>query len=304
MSRAYRRVKKRKATMDLLGAHMSISGGVHKSLIRGKDVGCDTIQIFTKSNMQWKARDLTEKEIELFKATQAETRISPVVAHDTYLVNLASPDKETHKKSLNCFMMELRRSEALGLPYLIMHPGAHMGKGEKWGLKRIVSSLNAAFRETKRTQVKVLLETTAGQGTNVGYKFEHLAEIMEAVKEPERVAVCYDTCHTFAAGYDIRTKKAYDATMREFDRTIGRDRLRVFHLNDAKKGLASRIDRHEHIGKGMLGLDAFRFVLNDRRFKKVPKILETPKGETRGRSWDEVNLETLRSLMEIRGQYI
>jgi len=280
-----------------IGAHMSISGGLHKALLQGKELGCDTIQIFTKSNMQWKARDLTQEEIDTFKQTQDETGITPVVGHDTYLINLASPDKETYRKSVDSFTMELLRSEAIGLPYLVMHPGAHMDKGEKWGLKRIATSLNTVFKGTKGTKVQVLLETTAGQGSNLGYTFEHLAQIMDMVDEPERVAVCYDTCHAFVAGYDIRTKKAYNATMREFDRIIGLKKLTVFHINDAKNDLGSRVDRHEHIGKGRLGLDAFRFVLTDAKFKNAPKILETPKGETKGRSWDEMNLATLRSLI-------
>jgi len=281
-----------------IGAHMSISGGLHKALLRGKELGCDTIQMFTKSNMQWKARDLTGKEIEQFKQTQGETGINPVVGHDTYLINLASPDKETHKKSVDSFTMELLRSDALGLPYLVMHPGAHMDKGEAWGLKRIAASLNSVFKATRGTKVQVLLETTAGQGSNLGYRFEHLAQIMDMVDAPERIAVCYDTCHAFVAGYDIRTKKAYNATMREFDRIVGLKKLKVFHINDAKTDLGSRVDRHEHIGKGLLGRDAFRFVLTDARFKNAPKILETPKGETKGRSWDEINLATLRRLLK------
>jgi deoxyribonuclease-4 len=281
-----------------VGAHMSISGGLHKALIRGKEVKCDTIQIFTKSNMQWKARELTQNEIDLFRKTQADTSINPVVGHDTYLINLASPEKETYKKSVDSFIMELQRSESLGLPYLIMHPGAHKDKGEKWGLKRIASSFNRIFKATKGAQVQILLETTAGQGTSLGYRFEHLAEIIDTVDEPERLGVCYDTCHTFAAGYDVRTKKAYNATFREFDRVVGIDMIKVFHMNDAKKGLGSRVDRHEHIGKGEIGIDAFRFVMTDRRFKEAQKILETPKTERTGRSWDEINLATLRSLME------
>lgn len=280
-----------------VGAHMSISGGLHKALLRGEELACDTVQIFTKSNMQWRARDLAQEEIDLFKKTLAETGIWPVVGHDTYLINLASPDKEMHKKSIDSFIIETLRSDAIGLPYLVMHPGAHMGKGEKAGLKRIASSLNTIFKSAKGTHVTVLLETTAGQGTNLGYRFEHLAQIMDMVDEPDRLAVCYDTCHTFAAGYDIRTKKAYNGTLREFEKVIGLDRIKVFHLNDAKKGLGSRVDRHEHIGKGALGLDAFRFVLTDRRFKDTPKILETPKGEVKGRSWDEINLKTLRKLI-------
>jgi deoxyribonuclease-4 len=281
-----------------IGAHMSISGGLHKALLRGKQLGCETIQIFTKSNMQWKARDLTQKEIDTFEQAQADTGIKPVVGHDTYLINLASPDKTTHKKSVDSLIMELLRSEAIGLPYLVMHPGAHMDKGERWGLKRIATSLNAVFRATRGANVQVLLETTAGQGSNLGYMFEHLAQIMNMVDEPERLAVCYDTCHAFAAGYDIRTEKAYNATMREFDRIVGLKKIKVFHLNDARNDLGSRVDRHEHIGKGRLGLDAFRFVLSDPRFKDVPKILETPKGETKGRSWDEMNLATLRGLLK------
>jgi len=281
-----------------VGAHMSISGGLHKALVRGKELGCDTIQIFTKSNIQWKARDLTQEEVDRFTQTRDETDINPVVGHDTYLINLASPDKETHKKSVDSFTMELLRSEALGLPYLVLHPGAHIDKGEKWGLKRIAASLNTVFKATKGTKVQVLLETTAGQGSNLGYMFEHLAQIMNMVDEPQQMGVCFDTCHAFVAGYDIRTKKTYNATMREFDRIVGLEKIKVFHLNDSKNDLGSRVDRHEHVGQGRLGLDAFRFVLTDRRFENTPKILETPKGETKGRSWDEMNLATLRGLLK------
>jgi len=282
----------------LLGAHMSIAGGLHKALERGKSVGCDIVQIFTKSSNQWKAKPLTDDDLRLFQDAKAATGIWIVVGHTSYLINAASPDPLTYRKSLDSLRLELERSEALGLPALVLHPGAHMGEGEQAGLKRIAASLDTVHADLPGLRVKIALEITAGQGTNLGFRFEHLAQIIESVKEPDRLALCFDTCHAFAAGYDIRTKQAYAATMQELDEIIGLDRLAVVHLNDAKKELASRIDRHEHIGKGQIGLDGFRCLLNDKRLRAVPMSLETHKGKDLKE--DVENLRTLRGLIKGR----
>ncbi len=279
----------------LLGAHMSISGGIFMSLERGKSIGCQTIQIFTKNATQWKVKPLTEKDIADYQEHQRETGIRPVVVHDSYLINLASPVHEPHEKSIEAFFIEMERAEQLGIPYLIFHPGGHLGSGEEEGVKRIADSINRVYKRAGGFSLKLLLETTAGQGTNLGYSFEQLAGIIDLVHKKESMGVCYDTCHTFAAGYDIRDKSSYNKTFEEFDRVIGLERLKVFHINDSKKGLGSRIDRHEHIGKGMLGIDAFRLLLNDKRFKDIPMILETPKGKEMKE--DIMNLKILQGLI-------
>jgi len=278
-----------------LGAHMSIAGGISKALERGHSIGCEAIQMFTKNQRQWKARPLDPREIEQFKLKQAETGIKPVVAHDSYLINLGSPDEAAWQKSLQAYILELERCEALGIPYLVMHPGSHMGSGEEAGLRRIAEGLNRAHAATPGFRVITLLETTAGQGTNLGYRFEQLAAIREMVEEQERVAICFDTCHAFAAGYDLRTPEAYAETMAEFDRILGFDLLRCFHLNDSKSDLGSRVDRHQHIGQGLLGLEPFRLLLNDPRFADLPGLLETPKGKEMRE--DIENLRVLRSLI-------
>jgi len=281
-----------------IGAHMSISGGLHKALERGKEEGCETLQLFVKSNMQWRVTPLTEQAVAQFKEARRQTGISPLVAHLSYLVNLAATDPKTRTRSHKTFPIEHDYTERLGIEYLVIHPGAHMGAGEDAALKKIAGFLNGLHKQTPDYRTKVLLETTAGQGTYVGHRFEHLARILEMLDEPERVGVCYDTCHTFAAGYDIRTEQAYRKTFREFGRTVGLKWLKAFHLNDSKAPLGSRVDRHEHIGRGHLGLKPFRLLLNDRRFRKLPMILETPKGEEKGESFDAMNLRTLRSLFE------
>lgn len=269
---------------------MSIAGGVYNSLLWGKELGCNTIQIFTKNANQWNARELTSNEIDKFKQLQKETQISPVVAHDSYLINIASKDKELLKKSRESLLFELTRAEMLGLQYLVMHPGSN--PDEKDGIKRIADSLNWVHSKSPKFKAQICLETTAGQGNTLGHRFEQMAEIMDLVDDKKRLAVCYDTAHTFAAGYDIRTKKAYEETFKKFDRIIGLKKLKVIHLNDSKKDLGTRVDRHEHIDKGFIGLEAFRLLLNDLRFEKVPKLLETPKeGEM-----DKNNLKLLRSL--------
>jgi deoxyribonuclease-4 len=278
-----------------LGAHMSIAGGVSKALDRGQSIGCEAIQIFTRNQRQWKTKPLEIAEIERFRSQQVETGIRPVVAHDSYLINLASPDDAMWEKSLQAYILELQHCESLSIPYLVMHPGSHVGSGEEAGLRRVAVGLDRAHEATEGFSVITLVETTAGQGTNLGYRFEHLAAIRDLVEQPERIAVCFDTCHAFAAGYDMRTPATYSATMAEFDRCIGLDLLRCFHLNDCKRGLGDRVDRHEHIGKGQLGLEPFRLLLNDPRLAGLPGLLETPKGPDMQE--DVENLSVLRSLL-------
>ena len=280
----------------LAGVHASIAGGIHKALFRGKSLGCNTIQIFLRSNLAWNPGRFTREEAAKFAQAQRETGIAPVVAHNCYLVNLASTNPTTLSRSLEATEEELRRAEVLGVPYLVIHPGAHLGAGEKAGLGKIAEGIDRAIANSGTQSVRILLETTAGQGTVLGSRFEQLAEVIAKSAFTERIGVCYDTCHTFAAGYDIRTLENYHATMNEFASIIGIERLLTFHFNDALNPLGSRIDRHTHIGKGYLGELAFGFILRDKRFERIPKILETPKGTRRRRSWDKINLDTLRRL--------
>jgi len=281
-----------------IGAHMSIAGGIARALARGADVGCQSIQIFTKNNTQWSGKRIGARDIRKFVETKRLYDIEPIVAHDCYLIILAGSKKEVFKRSVRAFAQEMKNARMLGLPYLIFHPGSHTGLGEEAGLSQLAKSLNLLLERESDSNLTLLLETTAGQGTSLGWRFEQLAFIIAQVKKKERVGVCYDTCHTFAAGYDIRTKEAYQRTLGEFDRIIGLEKLRVFHLNDAKRELGTRIDRHEHIGRGKIGLDGFRFILNDERFRDLPMILETPKEDEEGRKMDRVNLEILRSLRD------
>ncbi|MGA9406684.1 MAG: deoxyribonuclease IV [Bacteroidota bacterium] len=279
----------------LLGAHMSISGGVETAVDRATSIGCTALQVFTKNNNQWGAKPLTEGGIERYKKKIAEAAITPVVAHDSYLINLCAVNPDILGKSRNAFVDELTRCEQLGIQLLNFHPGAHGGAGEDDGIKRIIESLNIAHDRTRGFKVLSVVEATAGQGTAIGYKFEHLKKIINGVDSPNRMAVCVDTCHIFAAGYDIRTEEGYTATIKEFDDIVGLNRLAAFHCNDSKKGFDSRIDRHEHIGKGMIGLKGFSFLMNDRRFSAIPKILETPKSEDLHE--DVENMRALRGLI-------
>ena len=281
----------------MLGAHMSIAGGAFNAVLDGKKATCDTIQIFTKSSNQWRAKPLTDEEVERFFAEQKNTGVSVSCAHDSYLINLGSPDKELFKKSLDAFKIELERCDILKVPNLVMHPGSHVGSGEEEGLKRIAGAFNKLFDELPDNKTTVCLETTAGQGSNLGYKFEQLAQIIEMVEDRKRMGICLDTCHIFAAGYPIQKESEYKAMMNEFDRILGLERLKVIHFNDSKKGLGSKVDRHTHIGQGELGLEPFRHILNDKRLQKVPKILETPKGDELLE--DIENLKILRSLIKI-----
>jgi deoxyribonuclease-4 len=280
----------------LLGAHMSIAGGIFNAPVHGQKATCDVVQIFTKSSNQWRAKPLTDDEIKRFFDEQKNTGVKVVCAHDSYLINMASPDDGLFKKSYDAFKIELERCHLLKIPYLVMHPGSHVGSGEETGLRRIAEAFNRMFGELADNKTAVCLETTAGQGTNLGYKFEQLAQIIDMVEDKKRMAVCLDTCHIFAAGYPIQDEKDYKATMREFNRIIGLKKLKVIHFNDSKKPFGSKKDRHEHIGEGELGLEPFRNILNDRRLNKVPKILETPKGEDLKE--DIENLKILRSLIK------
>lgn len=281
-----------------MGAHMSIAGGVDRSIMLGKKVGCDTIQIFTKSSNQWKAKPLAGDEIENFKKNRKETGIDLVVAHDAYLINLGSPDNALWQRSIEAFIMEMRRCDTLGIPYLITHPGAHMGAGEEEGMHRIAEAIDIIHEQTRGNTTMILLETTAGQGTNLGYRFEQIARMMKMVKKKKSIGVCLDTCHVFAAGYELRDRKSFSSTFDAFDRIIGLGHLKVFHLNDSLRGCGSRIDRHQHIGKGEMGLEPFRMLLNDRDLREIPMYLETPKGPDYAE--DVENLKVLRSLIKKR----
>ena len=282
----------------LLGAHMSIAGGLDKAITRGEGVGCTALQLFTKSANQWRAKPIAADDAARFAAALAASPIGPeaVVVHDSYLINLGSPDDAKWEQSIAAFTEELRRCDQLAIPYLVTHPGAHMGSGEEAGLARVAAGMTRALAETERAMV--LLETTAGQGTYLGSTFEHLARLLE-LTPPEfhsRVGVCLDTCHIFVAGYDISTPEGYEATWAAFDREVGRDRLRVLHLNDAKKPLGSRTDRHEHLGKGHIGETGFRLIMNDPLLRGRPFLLETPKGDDLAE--DRENMAFLRGLIE------
>ncbi len=281
----------------LLGAHMSIAGGAFNAFLHGEKFGCTTIQIFTKSSNQWRAKELTDEELAKFHTEQKRTGINSVIAHDSYLINLCSPDKALLKKSREAFLIEMERCEKLRIPHLVTHPGSHIDQGEDWGVKRIAESISWLHERTEGFKVRITLETTAGQGSNLGHKFEQIASMIEQSSHPERPAVCLDTCHIFAAGYDITTREAYEKTISEFERIIGLERLAVIHVNDSKKGLGSRVDRHEHIGKGEIGKEPFAFFMRDKRFEKIPKLLETPKG-TDG-DMDKINLTLLRKLAKV-----
>ncbi|MHB1042734.1 MAG: deoxyribonuclease IV [Eubacteriales bacterium] len=278
----------------LLGAHMSIAGGVEKSITRGREIGCLAIQIFTKNNNQWKAKPLGTEEIRQFKELREVSRMF-VMGHTSYLINLASPDDNLWKKSVESFFTEMERCELLGIPCLVLHPGAHMGEGEEPGLARVTRALDEICERTKGSPVTVLLEVTAGQGSALGCRFEHLARLLEDSSFPGRLGICFDTCHAFAAGYDLRTPEAYGETFARLESLTGPGKLKAFHLNDSRGGLGSRLDRHEHIGKGQLGLEAFRLLLNDPRFRDLPMLLETPKGKDLKE--DVENLATLRGLI-------
>jgi deoxyribonuclease-4 len=279
----------------LLGAHMSIGGGVHRAIERSCSIECTAMQMFVKNNMQWFARPLEREEIKAFLKHAQRKQIEAAFAHSSYLINLAATNPQFHANSLRALAEELTRAHQLELPFLVLHPGAHLGAGEDAGIEKIVASIDAIWAVIPKVKTKIALETTAGQGSCLGDRFEHLAAIIENVREPERLCVCLDTAHVFEAGYDIGSEAGVKKMFREFDRVVGLDRLAAIHLNDSKTALGSRVDRHEHIGKGKIGLDAFRFIMRDKRFRKIPKVLETPKGKELAE--DVENMKTLRGLL-------
>jgi deoxyribonuclease-4 len=274
---------------------MSISGGLHLAIDRAVASGCGVLQIFTRNSNQWKGKPVSEAAATLFRDTLAASGLREVISHDIYLINLAAPPGETRDKSIAAFRDELETCARLGITKVVMHPGSHLADSPQAGLERVIAAFNQLFEEVTQFEGKVLIETTAGQGSNLGRTFEELATIIDGSRFPDKFGVCFDTCHTFAAGYDTATEEGYADTMQQFERLIGIDRLLCFHFNDSKKGLGSRVDRHEHIGQGALGLNPFRFILNDTRFATIPKILETPKGDNE--EMDGVNLGILRGLV-------
>jgi deoxyribonuclease IV len=278
------------------GAHVSIAGGFDEALRRGRDLGCAVVQVFTANARGWAATDVTDEAVRRLEAARRETGLSRIVAHAGYLINLAAPDHAIWRKSVDAMAGELRRAERIGASDLVVHPGAHLGTGEAAGVARIVRALDEALRRAGPGRCRVALETTAGSGTVLGGRFEHLRGILDGVREPRRLSVCFDTCHVFAAGYDLRTPAAVRETLAEFDRVIGLDRLALFHFNDAKQGLGSRVDRHEHLGRGEIGLGGFRVLVSDRRLLDRPMILETPKGGRGGTEWDRRNLGILKKI--------
>jgi deoxyribonuclease-4 len=281
----------------MFGSHLSITGGMHNALIEAERLNMETVQVFTKNQQQWKCKPLGAEACACWAKERDRLKFKQTVSHASYLINLASPDEALWQKSIGLFIEELARCQTLAIPYLVIHPGAHMGAGETAGLARIAKAIDRARKGVAADDVSICLEITAGQGTSLGCKLEHLAEIISMMNEESRMAVCLDTAHLFAAGYDFRPPK-YDAFRKELSRTVGLKRVKVLHLNDSKKELGSRVDRHEHIGQGTIGLAGFAPFVQDAAFAKVPKILETPKEKhADGRDWDAVNLEMLRGMM-------
>jgi deoxyribonuclease-4 len=283
--------------MPLLGAHMSIAGGFDQAVERAAAAGCDVVQLFTKSTGQWRSRPIRPEEGARFQEALARLHIRQPLVHASYLINLASPRAELRQRSVAGLVEELERADVLGIPYVVVHPGAHQEASLEEGLAWVAQSLRQIHRQRPAGRAEVLLELTAGQGTCLGYRLEHLASILEQLDEPRRVGVCVDTCHAFAAGYDLRDPAAYGAFWQRFGQLLGLARLRAIHLNDSQRELGARVDRHAHIGHGQLGLVAFHHLLNDPPLAHVPMYLETPKGTHQGEDWDVINLRTLRALV-------
>lgn len=279
----------------LLGSHMSVAGGLHLAFERGTRIGCTTMQIFVKNASMWTGKPLTPDAVASYKAAEAKATVAPVIAHAAYLINLCARADGVLRRSRDGLVDELTRCTALGIAGLVVHPGAHMGAGERDGLARIAESLNLIHEELPGPSTPTLLETTAGQGTALGYRFEHLRRIIDLVEDNARVAVCLDTCHLFAAGYPIHTEAGWESTMRDLEAIIGLEKVAAVHVNDSKRECGSRIDRHEHIGQGLLGETAFHMVMNDPRLRAVPKILETEKSEDMHE--DVENMARLRALV-------
>lgn len=284
----------KKTDGPLIGSHMSIAGGVFNAIMHAEKAGCRCVQLFVKSSNQWRAKPLTEEEITQFKDERKRTGIGPAVAHSSYLINIGSPDDALFEKSREALKIELERCNTLGVEYLVFHPGAHVGSGVEAAIERIAAGMNWVLDNVKDGDSMLLLETTAGAGSHIGSTFEELRAILDKLEQPERTGVCLDTCHIFAAGYDIRTEAAYKATMQKFDTVIGRPLLKAIHFNDSKFDIATHKDRHEHIGKGFIGKDGFGCFMRDTKLKNVPKILETPKDEDYKN--DKMNLALLRKL--------
>lgn len=280
----------------LLGAHLSIAGGLSKAVHQARALACTALQVFTKNANTWRERVLSVVDITDFKAAVKKTGIVHTAAHTSYLINLASPDSGKRSKSIRALKEEIRRASQLGIPYVVMHPGAHMGRGTMAGIQSLTDGINQVFEAIPENTVRLLLETTAGQGTCLGHRFEQIAEMLQAVACQDRIGVCIDTAHIYAAGYDIRNQTSFNNTIAEFEAVIGLHHLHMIHLNDSKKGLGSRVDRHEHIGKGTIGIECFKMMMNDPRFKFVLKIIETPKKGS-GDNCDKQNLKRLLSLI-------
>ncbi|HEV7926597.1 MAG TPA: deoxyribonuclease IV [Verrucomicrobiae bacterium] len=280
----------------IFGAHCSTAGGAYTAFKRAETIKAECAQIFVKNNMQWFGRAPTPEESERFTAEWKRLRLAAVFGHAGYMINLGAPPSANRTKSLQSLTQEITFADALGVPFLVLHPGAHLGAGEEAGLHQVIAGLDEVVRATKDSPVRIALENTAGQGSCLGYQLEHLAAIFDGVQKPERLAVCIDTAHLFASGHDIRAAKVWDKTIRRLDALIGRKQIAAFHLNDSKTDLDSRVDRHEHIGKGKIGLEGFRHIVNDSRFKKTPGCLETPKSDDLHE--DIENLATLRSLVK------
>jgi deoxyribonuclease-4 len=288
----------RKPNQPRFGAHMSIAGGCEHAVTAAHAVGFETVQLFTKSNAQWKAPELRPEHTAAFRQALASTGIGTPVAHTSYLINLASPDSVLWERSIDALTVEIERCAALGIRDLVMHPGSHLGEGEAAGIARIVEAIDEVAKRTAGLDVRIDLETTAGQGTNLGHRFEHLRSILETAARPERLGICVDTCHIFAAGYPLETKAQYKQTTHELLACVTLEKIRVWHFNDSKRELGSRVDRHAAIGGGHMGLEPFRHIVNDRRFRHIPMILETPKGEEDGEELDARNLRVLRELLK------
>ncbi len=276
---------------------MSIAGGYYRAVEAAARTGCDCVQLFTRNNSQWRAKPISQEEADLFRSKLVELDISHPVSHASYLINLASPNPELLQKSIDAMVIELQRAEQLGIPYVIVHPGSYTTSDEATGIATICASLDQIYEQIDGLAVQVLLENTAGQGTNLGWQFEQLGAMIGGCQVSSRVGVCIDTCHAFAAGYELTEPADYRTTFETLDRIIPLENIRAFHLNDSKHPPGSRRDRHEHIGRGEMGLEPFRNLLNDPRFQSVPMYLETAKGSEHGRDLDEINLETLRNLV-------
>jgi len=276
----------------IIGAHVSVQGGIENGPINANKLGISAIQVFSKNQRQWNGKPLSNEGVEKWFEGLETYGIKHKISHASYLVNLCNPDQEKREKSILSMVDELERAERLKLSNVVLHPGSHLKQGEEWGLKTIADSINKIHKQCSGFDTRITLENTAGQGSNLGFRFAHLGSILKQVSEPERLAICIDTCHAFSAGYDMRTEESYEEFWAEFSIEVGIEFLQVFHLNDSKNPLGSHIDRHEKIGKGQLGLEPFRRLLADSRFKDIPAILETPSTD----GGYEVDIETLESL--------